>query len=550
MEKEELNLGEMLKRDMKIKPTGDIVLQGIKDEVKIGVDKELKKQYNKEQGIIEKDHFTYIVKTKQKDGTEKEIEKVSIDKVSDYLIEKYVFKTIYGTKSEKVFLYKEGIYNLKGKETIKTEVEELLKSKATSHIVNEVYEKIKRKTPIDIKEFNFIEEGLVCLENGIYNLKDKKFLKHDSKYYFKSKLPINYNPKADCPNIKKFFEEILYEEDVSLIQEWIGFNLYNRYFEKKAIILFGDKDTGKTITLNLFSNFIGEENKVSLSLQNISFAKSFDLLNLKDKYSNIYDDLGDKDINDTGGFKIATGGSIITGEEKFGDRISFKTFAKLTFATNKIPATKDVDDDAYYDRWMPIPLDNQIPKKNQDKFLLQKLTSKEEISGLFNWAIKGFNRLIKNNGFSFNKTSKEIKNIMQRSSHHLTIFVEDCLEKQEGNRILRNELFNVYSKWCEKNDIARFTKTKLTQNLERFCPYILRERDSDRIWLNANLKGKSDTYDTFSKTYRGKIEDKKNKKYGIYNFSKSDLSDGKKPLKNVTKDDIEDDDKIEEVKIK
>ena len=67
MEKEELNFGEMLKRDMKIKPNGDIVLKGIKDEVKIGVVKELKKQYNKEQGIIEEDHFTYIVKTKQKD---------------------------------------------------------------------------------------------------------------------------------------------------------------------------------------------------------------------------------------------------------------------------------------------------------------------------------------------------------------------------------------------------------------------------------------------------------------------------------------------------
>jgi len=128
------------------------------------------------------------------------------------------------------------------------------------------------------------------------------------------------------------------------------------------------------------------------------------LLCLKDKHSNIYDDLGDKDIKDTGGFKIATGGGYITGEEKFGDRIDFKTFAKLTFATNKIPPVEDVNDDAYYSRWIPIAFDNQIPKKDQDKDILKKLTTKRRnVLVCLNWALKGFKRLIKNNGFSLIK---------------------------------------------------------------------------------------------------------------------------------------------------
>lgn len=454
-------------------------------------------------------NFTHKVKTKHRDGSETEIEKISIEQITDYLLKNLHFKTIYGSKSETVYNYKNGIWIPKGRELIKTQVEYLLSTKATTYIVNEVFEKIKRRTAIDIDEFNKIEEGLICLKNGVYNLKTKRFYSHHPKYNFKTILPIIFNPKNDCLEIKKFFEEILYEEDIPLIQEWFGYNLYNVYFEKKAVILFGDTNTGKTITLELLDNFLGENNTTSLSLQNISHGKTFDLLDLKDKYANIYDDLGDKDINDTGGFKIATGGAAITGEQKFGDRLKFKTFAKLIYGANKIPAIKDVDDDAYYNRWMPLRLDNQIPDKDQDKFLKQKLTTETEISGLFNWALVGLSRLFENNGFSFNKSATEIKDIMQRSSHHLVKFAQDCLVKNNGNRISKELMFNVYSEYCEKQNISRFTKDKLSKNLERFIPYIISSRDKIRVWVNAsftNLPLKYDSYVTFLLSIENKKE--------------------------------------------
>ena len=46
-----------------------------------------------------------------------------------------------------------------------------------------------------------------------------------------------------------------------------------------------------------------------------------------------------------------------TAEYKFGDSFQFLNFAKHTFATNKIPSVEDVDDAAYYDRWIPIAFD-------------------------------------------------------------------------------------------------------------------------------------------------------------------------------------------------
>ncbi len=467
----------------------------------------------------DKNDFLFVVRTKQ-DGTD--VLGVDIDKVSDYLIGKYNFKTIYHSKGEDCYLYEKGIWIRRGRAIIKTKTEKLLQQHAKINAVNEIFEKIKRKTEIDNEEFEKIPQGIVCLENGLFDLKERKLLDFSPEYYFKSRLPIHYDKEADCPLIKSFFNQALYDEDVEPMQEWFGFNLWNQYFLKKAAILFGERDTSKTVTMQLQSAFLGTRNIVSLSLQKIGLGKPMDLLFLKDKHANIFDDLGEKDLADKGGFKIATGGGYITGEHKFGDIIRFVTFAKLIFATNKIPAVKDQDDNAYFDRWLPFKYDNQISKKDQDPFLVQKLTSKEEISGLFNWAIEGLGRLLKNNKFTNEKTIEEKKRIMQRSSHPLTAFAQDCLEQQDGNKITKDLMFKVYSEWCSREHYARLTKEKIGRNLERFVPYILAAGGKERVWENVKFKGNVDTYDTLISNTRQirSIED--NKKYNsIYNFENS-----------------------------
>jgi len=441
-----------------------------KEAVRMGVIKEYKKESN--------DFLIYNENGKPIG--------ISIDGVVDYLLEKYNFKTIFHTKSETIYFYRDGLWAKEGRAKIKTEVEKLLGTWSKNNVVNEILEKIKRKTEIRGEEFNKIPEGFICIENGILDLRKQELLDHSPDYYFKNKIPLFYNPKAKCPNIKKFFDEILYKENVPLIEEWFGFNLYNKYFKKKALILFGERDTGKTVLVGLLTNFVGEKNKVGLSLQKITFNKSFDLLCLKDKYSNIHDDLSSKDLTDVGGFKIATGGGYITGEEKFGDHIDFLTFAKHTFATNKIPPVKDINDDAYFSRWMPVAFDNIIPEKDQDEFLISKITTPQELSGLLNLALKGLKRLLENKKFSFYKSVEEVKEIMQRSSHPLSAFAQDCLKQKNGEKIIKNDLFAVYTKWCEEKKIARMSKEQIGRQLERFVPYILAQHSGkNRIWENV-----------------------------------------------------------------
>lgn len=430
-------------------------------------------------------------------------EKVSIDKVADYILEHNNFITIYGVKSETIYLFEGGIWIKNGKRKIKTDIEKLLGMWCKNNVVLEITEKIKRKTGIDSEEFEKLPADLICLENGVLNINTRKLTEHSPKYYFKTKLPVIYNPEADCPKIKEFFKASLYPEHMPIMQEWFGYTLYRVYSIKKAMILYGVTDTGKTQVMNLLTAFLNKKNTSGLSLQRISHGDRFRLIDLKDKLANLYDDLSSEDMV-AGGFKIATGGGYITAEYKFGDQIQFLNFAKNTFAGNKIPSVKDIDseDAAYFNRWLPIPFDNQIPLKEQDKKLINKLTTEEELSGLLNWALEGLDRLQEKGVFSDDRDWKTIKNIMERQMNSIAAFCHDILIKEKDGRISKEAMFEIYSEYMKIKKDSGFptaSKAQLGRQLPKYANYVSAKVEKIRFWEGVGIrdyKGEDDTYNT------------------------------------------------------
>ena len=51
---------------------------------------------------------------------------INIAKFTDYILDNFTFKTIFGTKKDLIFVYDHGTYKLKGEETIKTFSEDKL----------------------------------------------------------------------------------------------------------------------------------------------------------------------------------------------------------------------------------------------------------------------------------------------------------------------------------------------------------------------------------------------------------------------------------------
>lgn len=406
--------------------------------------------------------------------------------IAKFLIGKYYIKTI-GNEKREIKLYKDGIY-IDGLSILKKEIQNILEEMATIGVKNEIIEKIKDFTTIQRKEFE-VDKKYINLKNGIFDLDNETLFLHDPQFLFLSQLPLVYNPEATCPAINNFFNEIIKAEDLPIIQEWFGFCLYRSYAFKKAMILVGERNTGKTTLLNLITLFIGRANISGVALQKFCTDK-FAVANLYQKYLNVYDELAFKDVTDNGAFKIATGNGYITGEKKYGEQFQFINHAKLMFACNKIPNVTDADDEAYFIRWLPIKFENEI--KNMDSFLTEKITTESELSGLLNFALVGLKRLLRNQSFSHAEDPEEIKKKMLESDP-IAGFAYNCIEESPDNPISKEELYQAFCDYCAKEKLPMCTMVKFGKNLPKYAPYIgnsesLINNKHMRVWRNVKIK--------------------------------------------------------------
>lgn len=387
-------------------------------------------------------------------------------KIAEFLVGRYKIKTI-GNREREVYIYQDGVYVL-GLNFIRKWLHSLLKEACKTHTKNEIIEKIKDLSATDREEF-VVDERYINLNNGVFDLVENKLLPHSHKFPFLHKIPVDYIPKADCPNIKRFLNEILDEQTILTIQEFIGFGLYRRYFIKKALILVGEPNTGKTTLLRVITSLFGKENMSGVSLQKISSDK-FSSAHLYQKHINSFDDLSLRDINDTGAFKIVTGGGSITAEYKFGSQFQFENYAKLIFACNRIPDVKESDDEAYFSRWIIAKFNREVEKV--DNFLIDKLTTPEEMSGFLNFAIEGLQRLLNEQAFSYRKTPEETKEEMMQSGSSLSGFVATQLKKEPEHWLSKDELYEAFKKYAIENKTLILTKTNFGKKIRQSAPYI------------------------------------------------------------------------------
>ena len=122
---------------------------------------------------------------------------------------------------------------------------------------------------------------------------------------------------------------------------------------------------------------------------------SFALSDLEGKSVNIDTELSSTSIEDTAVIKKLTGRQPIRVERKNQRAYDTTLHAKLFFSANKIPMTHDISD-AFFRRYNIISFPNNFEGKD-DPDLLNKLTTEEELSGIFNILMTALRRILKNN---------------------------------------------------------------------------------------------------------------------------------------------------------
>jgi len=363
--------------------------------------------------------------------------------------------------------------------------EKYLGKEANTWRVNEVINHIKRSTYIKRDEIDS-DIKLLCVNNGILNTNTRELKPHTSDIIFLNRVPIDYDPDADCPKIKKFISEIVPEGDIPLIREIFGYCLYRNYSLDKAFLLIGEGSNGKSTLLNLLTKFLGRENVSSISLQDLD-TNRFAIAEFYGKLANIYADLTDRALNHTGKFKMLTGGDIISAERKFKGQFLFDNHAKLIFSCNKVPESRD-DTTAFYRRWIMINFPHKFEGENKNPNILEEIATEEEMSGLLNWALEGLHRLLRNKQFSNSITTEEIRNQYIKQSNPVLAFIEDMLIPDTQGEISKEELYRTFCDYCEKIGLPTKAKNVFGRELPRYVAVESGQtREKGHIWRGIRL---------------------------------------------------------------
>jgi P4 family phage/plasmid primase-like protien len=401
----------------------------------------------------------------------------------------------YRYTASQLWIYRGGVYLPCGEATLRADAQELLGQERREERINEALHYVKVATHVDEESPPDCQYINVC--NGRLDWKLGILEPHTSAVFTTVQLPFDYDALAICPTFDRYLGTTFEPDDLPLIEEILGWCLLpDRRFEQ-AVMLTGEGENGKSVFLDLVGDLLGEANIANVALQDLE-ENRFRTAELYGKLANIFADLDARGLHTSSMFKTLTTGDYVTAERKHAQPFRFRSYAKLLFSANRIPASRDRTH-AFYRRWLIIPFtrtfDGVGTNPAPDKTLRHKL--KKELPGIFNRAICGLARLTANEAFTKSKNSVEAKKAYIRSNDNLRVFAEECLLANPIGTITKKEFYDVYEQWCDSYGDRPVSQKLLKDALKQIFPGLDEWREhntSPRCWLGIEWSDDAASY--------------------------------------------------------
>lgn len=364
----------------------------------------------------------------------------------------------FAFSSGQLYVYSDGVYMPMGRDFIRTRSREKLGEDSRINRINEVIAHITDLSRVELdrlnthREFINVSNGMLCWSSG-------ELLDHGKEYMSTIRISVKYDPNADCPQIRRFFETTLPSDCIQLIEELFGYCLIPDTRYEKAFMLKGEEENGKSTFLNLLERFVGSTNVSKVPLQDLSEHR-FMRAELFGRLVNMFADLDARSLKSTSFFKTVVSGDPITAERKNQDPFTFRPFSRLIYSANEIPRSPDWSP-AYYRRWAIVDFPNRFQKGvNADENLVDRLLNPSELSGLLNLALRGLRRLFDNGCFTENETTRQTLEEYRKQNDTVSAFMIDECESDPEARIKRTELYNSYMRYCEREGFRYESRSK------------------------------------------------------------------------------------------
>ena len=314
----------------------------------------------------------------------------------------------------------------------------------------------------------------INLRNGLFSLTTFELEPHRKKIFSTTQLDFSYDPKARCPEFEKFLSDVFLGNKrlKKILAEAFGYGLSPHTEAQKFFLLYSEGSSGKSVACDVLYHLAGGKEQVS-SVALGDLGHKFQRSPLYGKILNLSTE------NEPGKFnsqalKSITSGDVMQLEFKGKDPFTDRIMAKLFFAVNTLPVADDKTF-AYMRRVILIPFlarfvekpdKAQKREKKRNPHIKAKLL--RELPGIFNWAMKGLKRLIKNKyQFTKSKVAQRILGAYAREVNPICSFINDAITANKKSEITQDSLYATYTVWTKKNGERVESKRNFLKDLRR-----------------------------------------------------------------------------------
>jgi len=314
-------------------------------------------------------------------------------------------------------------------------------------------------------EFQFNREPMIInFTNGTLDLSEGEFSgSHRRELFQNIQFPYDFNRDLHYPNWVKFLASLDFDLDtLSKLQEWAGYCLLPMVQGnlQKSLFFIGEGANGKSVFLETLAAVLDNVSHLELS----ELFDRFKIAELECKLANICTDVETSKVMDAR-FKKIVAGEPQSAERKFKEPFEFQPFAKILFSANDFIPTKDRTH-GYYRRFDILKFNRIFKTEEQKPELLQEL--KEEVPGIFNWALEGLDRLSQQNWIMTKSSYMEnCHNEFRRATNPLQLFIEEECVVEVNASVDSNELRSSYKHYCEDKGYKVLSDNKLGEELKR-----------------------------------------------------------------------------------
>lgn len=338
-----------------------------------------------------------------------------------------------------------------------------------------------------------MDDSLIALNNGVYNLATKELIPYNKSHLFTSKSPINFVRGAICPIFIKALREIVCDDEELLmcIQEIFGYTLINNTKGERAFYFIGVGSNGKSFCAEVLTKIVGISNVSNIQLS--KFSEKFGIEGLVNKSLNIANENELGGAISTENLKAIVSGDRTNISRKYKGSIDYKSTCKMIFLLNTLPDTLD-NTHGYYRKILIVPFNRVFRSEEMDKNLLEKVS--EELSGILNWALEGAERLISNDyKFTESKAIEKITKAYKADQNPVESFYKEILIYEEESSETKKAILDAYKSWVDGQSIS----SRGTDSPQRFWKGLT---NASKININQELEYKKVKGIVHLKNYR------------------------------------------------